>query len=75
MPYHGDWPQVQAYRGPLGAGQQGVEFFTDIAPDIGDHPDSVSWSGPPWRADVRVEGEFAKITCVVVKVVYSEVGS
>jgi hypothetical protein len=44
---------------------RGIEFYTDASPDLGGHPRRVAWSGE--REGVRVEGEFAKITCVIVK--------
>jgi hypothetical protein len=61
----GGWAKVKAYFGPLPPGARGVEFYTDAAPDI--QGPNVTWSkeGPP--SDVRLEGEYAKIRCVVVK--------
>lgn len=66
-PKASEWPQVQAYRGPLPGQARGVEFFARVAPDRNDHPREARWSGGGKRSDVRTDGEFAKIDCVVTK--------
>jgi hypothetical protein len=40
-------PSVKAYRGPLPAGQRGIEFYTQIAPDpASSTPFEVRWYYP-----------------------------
>jgi hypothetical protein len=58
-------PKVKAYRGPLPAGARGIEFVTDVPPDVGSARLRVDWSGP--RPGVRVEGDVAKIEVIVTK--------
>ena len=58
-------PKVKAYRGPLLPGKRGVEFVTDVPPDVGSAPYRPEWSGP--RPGVEVAGGFAKINVVVTK--------
>ena len=67
VPFGSGWPQAQALSGPLPSGVRGIEFFTDAAPDEGGHPLQPRWSGNGLNVDVRTEGGFAKIDCVVVK--------
>ena len=62
-PRNSDIPKVQAWEGPLPEGKQGVEFYTDVAPDTGGAPGRPTWSGP--RPGVRVEDDYAKICCEV----------
>lgn len=66
-PRGGSWPKVQAYRGELPAGTRGIEFWTDVMPDADGSPSLVSWSGRGINPGVWVEGEFAKIQCVITK--------
>lgn len=58
-------PQVQAYVGHLPEGVRGIEFYTDIPPDPGGPPRRVSWTGGHRRRDVRTDGDFAIIDCIV----------
>ena len=58
-------PKVKAYRGRLPDGARGIEFVTDVPPDVGSARVRVDWSGP--RAGVRVEGDTAKIDAIVTK--------
>jgi hypothetical protein len=64
-PRYSDRPQVQAYGGPLPEGARGIEFHTAIAPDPGGVPWLPTWSGP--RPGVRIEGDFAKISCWITR--------
>ena len=61
---------AKAYDGPLPEGVAGIEFYTEVPPDLGVHPLRPTWSGP--RPGVRVEGEYAKIACVIVLVRQSD---
>ncbi len=61
-------PKVKAYRGELPDGLQGIQFETEIPPDIGSVPHTPTWSGVPARAGVIFEGGFAKIKVHVIKV-------
>lgn len=58
-------PKVKAYRGPLPEGARGIEFLTDVPPDVESARVRVDWSGP--RRGVRIEGDSAKIQVVVTK--------
>jgi hypothetical protein len=63
------FPKVQAYKGPLPAGEKGIEFTTDAPIDDDKHPTYGQWSGN--RDGVKTEdsadGEFAKIKIRVLK--------
>jgi hypothetical protein len=64
----GDRPAVKAYGGRLPDGERGIEFMTDVEPDLGSPPGRPEWSesrGP--RPGVRVEGGIAKIRITVTK--------
>jgi hypothetical protein len=58
-------PTVKAYAGPLPDGKRGIEFMTDVLPDLGSAPFRPEWSGP--RPGVVVAGSFAKIAVTVTK--------
>lgn len=58
-------PTVKAFEGPLPQGARGIEFTTDVEPDPGGAPGRVEWSGP--RQGVRVDGDIAKIDCVILR--------
>ncbi len=60
-------PTVKAYDGPLPKGSAGIEFRTVVSPDPGGPPGRPEWSGP--RSGVDVTEEFARLTCVVTRVV------
>ena len=53
-------PKVKAYDGPLPEGAQGVEFWTNTAPDGGSVPGKPTWAGP-------AGAEFHKLPVVVTK--------
>jgi hypothetical protein len=57
--------KVKAYVGPLPEGSRGVEFATDIEPDLGTPPGHAYWSG--LRSGVRLKGDFAilKVSSVI----------
>jgi hypothetical protein len=38
-------PKVKAYSGPLAQDRRGIEFTTDVPPDLGGAPGYVTWSG------------------------------
>ena len=59
-------PKVKAYIGPLPAGQRGIEFSTDVPPDIGCPPGQAFWSaGNP---GVQVRGDVVRLAVTVTKV-------
>lgn len=58
-------PVVQAYVGGLPPGVRGIEFTSDVLPDLGTPPYLAYWSGP--RAGVRVEGGYAKIGVTITR--------
>lgn len=58
-------PVVQAYDGPLPEGRRGIEFETDVEPDVGGAPHLPTWRGP--RPGVVVEGGYAKIRVSVLR--------
>lgn len=51
--------KVKAYTGPLPEGKAGIEFATEVPPDLGCPPGQAHWSGP--REGVIVDGDYAKI--------------
>lgn len=59
-------PSVDAWVGPLPAGRDGIEFWTDVPPSPGSPPDRARWLGP--RPGVRIEGQWAKITATITSV-------
>lgn len=61
--YNPLWPQVQAYRGSLPEGVEGIEFYTNAEPDRGGQPHEAHWSGN--RPDIMIRGDFAVIDCVL----------
>ena len=67
VPFGSAWPQVQAYRGRLPEGVRGIEFWTEVPPDPSSHPSEARWSarGRPDSAEVKVDGDIAKIRCTV----------
>jgi hypothetical protein len=69
-PRFGLGPTVQAILGPLPDGTRGIEFYTPISPDSGEYPVHICWSreGRGTKDEVLVEGDYAKIPCVVVRV-------
>jgi hypothetical protein len=67
-PFGSGWPKVQAYRGGLPEGRSGIEFYTDAVPDLNTPDRHVSWSREGGAIGVLVEGDFAKIRCVVTKI-------
>lgn len=62
---------MKAYAGPLPDERNGIEFWTDVPPDPNSHPFLPTW-GAVVRDDVRVDGAFAKISCVVTLIRYAE---
>lgn len=59
------FPSVDAFVGPLAAGEAGIEFITDVPPDPHTRPKFARWTGP--REGVRIEGDWAKIRVVVIR--------
>lgn len=59
------FPKVKAYAGPLPPDTRGIEFTTDIPPDDHCPPDMPTWRGN--RADVTLDGEYARIKVRVTK--------
>ena len=59
-------PKVKAYAGPLSEGQRGVEFETDLPPDLGHVPGQPTWSvGTP--GVFAIESEMVFITVRIIK--------
>jgi hypothetical protein len=67
------WPAVKAFRGSLGDGQRGVEFYTNVSPDAPNRGQNY-WT-PAFNEGVRLEDGYAKIDCVIVKNTQTEGGS
>jgi hypothetical protein len=65
IPRNGYEPKVQAYIGSLPPNADGIEFLTEIAPDIGCPIGQAFWSGE--REGVRVEDDFAKIVVTITR--------
>lgn len=63
---------VKAYRGPLPASRDGIEFVTQIAPSPGSHPNDVFWyeNTPGVQRRQRNGEDFACILIMVVKARY-----
>lgn len=59
------FPSVDAYVGPLGMDERGIEFVTDVPPDPHTRPRFSRWTGP--RPGVRIEGDYAKIKATVIR--------
>lgn len=57
-------PKVKAYTGILPANRRGIEFTTDVEPDLGMPPHLALWSGP--RPGVRIAGEYAILEVLTV---------
>ena len=60
-------PTVKSYAGPLPQDRAGIEFRISVPPDPGGAPGRPKWSGP--RSGVEVAEGFAKLKCIVTKVV------
>jgi RHS repeat-associated protein len=58
-------PYIQAFRGPLRAGQRGIEFTTPVRPSKYSKPGQVQFL--PGQPGVRVEDGVAKMPIVVIK--------
>jgi hypothetical protein len=65
IPRNGYNPKVQAYIGSLPLGSNGIEFLTNVEPDVGCPRGQAFWSGP--RAGVRVEDGYAKISVEITR--------
>ncbi len=63
-PRWGFEPTVQAYEGPLPEGARGVEFNTEFGPNRSAPPGQAWWQEGP---GVRVEGDWAKLSCVITR--------
>ena len=63
-------PKVKAYGGPLPAGRRGIEFTTDVPPDLGCAPGRPTWSGNRQGVSIRTDDqgrEYAEISVVITK--------
>lgn len=69
-PWRGNWPQVQAFDGPLPTDANGIEFYTTRPPDGPNSRPWISWSGSPLRSDVTNRDDFAIIDCEIVRIFY-----
>jgi hypothetical protein len=58
-------PSVDAYVGELPDGAAGIEFETDLEPDLGLPPGRARWTGP--RTGVEIRGDWAVITVTITK--------
>jgi hypothetical protein len=65
IPRNGYEPKVQAYVGFLPMTADGIEFTTDVVPDVGCPIGQAFWSGE--RVGVRVEDGYAKISVTIVR--------
>jgi hypothetical protein len=61
-----DTPMVQAHNGQLSAGKEGLEFYTDVAPNPNDVPHRVNWSIGRPGAELRQGGDIAGIPIVII---------
>jgi WD40 repeat protein len=63
--YHNsEIPKVQAHLGSLPKGSRGIEFTTNIPPDLGSHPAIVQWSGS--REGLIIEGDIAILKILTI---------
>jgi hypothetical protein len=62
-----DIPKVKAYAGKLPSGARGIEFETEVEPDIGHVPGKPTWSAKPKRAGIECDGDYAKIKVHVLR--------
>lgn len=58
-------PSVDAYEGVLPNAAAGVEFETEIEPDVGLPPGRARWTGP--RRGVEIRGDWAVIAARITK--------
>jgi hypothetical protein len=65
IPRNGYEPKVQAYVGSLPTNTIGIEFTTEVPPDMGCPKGQAFWSGD--REGVRVEDDFAKISVTITR--------
>jgi hypothetical protein len=65
FPYCSDIPKVKAYNGSLPLGARGIEFTTEIQPDLGCPPGCSFWSME--KGQVLGDDEFAKISVTIIK--------
>jgi hypothetical protein len=65
IPRTGYEPKVQAYIGSLPPNSDGIEFTTDVEPDVGCPRGQAFWSGE--REGVKVEDGFAKISVRITR--------
>ena len=60
--FQSSFPKVKAFEGQLPLGTNGVEFWTDVAPDPNGIPGKPTWSGPS-------SASWHKIPVVVTKAI------
>lgn len=68
-PRLGIYPRVEAFEGPLPEDAEGIEFLTPLEPDLRAGRKYRGWTAIV-RDDVRIDGDFAKIPCVITRVHY-----
>lgn len=50
----------------------GIEFYTEAKPNESSHSPVHHWSGPEFGGSAQIDGDFAKIACVIVTVRYPD---
>jgi hypothetical protein len=58
-------PSVDAYVGALPDEAAGIEFTTDVEPDVGLPPGRARWTGP--RTGVEIRGDWGVIRARITK--------
>ena len=69
--YFSDIPKVKAYVGSLG-NKKGIEFTTDVEPDLGSPPDQAYWTGTRQEVELREENgiQYAILKVLSIKLNY-----
>jgi hypothetical protein len=62
--YQSDIPKVKAFVGSLPQGKKGIEFTTDVSPDLNTPPYLATWSGN--RPGVTTEDDYAKLKVLTI---------
>jgi hypothetical protein len=70
-PYSSNIPGVQALIGSLPKGKRGIEFTTDVPPDLGTSPGLAYWHGD--REELTIQGDFAILKVLTVKNFQSQI--
>lgn len=65
--YAGLFPAVKAWNGPLQEGIAGVEFYTNVQPDLGTAPSSPQWTEGHPGVIIIEKGELVAIEVAVTR--------